>query len=265
MQFVQHDFGQRQRGDVAEVSLQGSTANVLLMDSSNLSAFKAGRAYRHSGGMWQRSPVHFVIPRSGHWYVVVFIPPGYRGSVRSGARVLPGALPPIRQTPAPSLTSIRQAADDYAAEFADLDLLPREHDVFICHAGEDKADVVRPLAHALRKLGVEVWFDEFELHIGDSLRRSIDRGLLGARFGVVVLSPSFFGKGWPNYELDGLVTREVAGDRQMILPVWHKVTRADVLGYSPSLADKLARSTADVPVEEIAAEIAEVVGVQAPA
>jgi uncharacterized membrane protein YqiK len=76
---------------------------------------------------------------------------------------------------------------------------------------------------------------------------------------VVVLSPSFFGKGWPNHELDGLVTREVAGGRQLILPIWHNVTRADVIGYSPPLADKVARSTSDVSIDELADEIANVV------
>jgi hypothetical protein len=260
--YLHYDIGQRQRGAVVKVTLQGSAANVLLMDGSNFSAFKAQRSYHYSGGLAQRSPVQLEVPHAGHWYVVVFIPAGYRGSVHAAVRVLPGALPPIRQMSAPSLASIRQAADDYAAEFADLDLLPRECDVFICHAGEDKDGAARPLAQTLRALGLTVWFDEFELHIGDSLRRSIDRGLLGARFGVVVLSPSFFGKGWPNYELDGLVSREVTGGRQMILPVWHQVTRADVLGYSPSLADKLARSTSEASIEQIAAEIAEVVSMK---
>jgi len=76
---------------------------------------------------------------------------------------------------------------------------------------------------------------------------------------MVVLSPSFFGKGWPTRELDGLVTREVAGNRQVILPVWHNVTKADVIDYSPSLADKLARSTAEVTIDELADETAGVV------
>jgi TIR domain len=119
--------------------------------------------------------------------------------------------------------------------------------------------LVRPLAHALRTRDVEVWYDEFVLKIGDSLRRKIDKGLIASQFGVVVLSPSFFGKGWPNHELDGLVTREVAGNRQLILPIWHKVTKADVVSYSPSLADKVARSTADATMEELADEIAGVV------
>lgn len=198
-------------------------------------------------------------PRAGHWYGVAYIPGGYRGRIRAGFRVLPGALPPIRQTSASPLGSIRQAADEFAESYADADLPDRAFDVFICHAGEDKGAVVRPLALALRERGLDVWYDEFELRIGDSLRRKIDRGLIACRFGVVVLSPSFFAKGWPNYELDGLVTREVAGGRQLILPIWHQVTKADVMGYSPSLADKLARPTADVSIDALADEITDVV------
>ena len=51
-----------------------------------------------------------------------------------------------------------------------------EYDLFISHASEDKDDFVRPLANALKSLGVKVWYDEFTLKIGDSLRGSIDRG-----------------------------------------------------------------------------------------
>lgn len=105
---------------------------------------------------------------------------------------------------------------------------------------------------------MSVWYDEFELRIGDSLRRKIDKGLASSRFGVVVLSQAFFGRGWPEYELDGLVTRAVSGE-QILLPVWHNVSKAEVMGYSPSLADRLARSTATHTVEEIAAEIVDVI------
>ena len=101
-----------------------------------------------------------------------------------------------------------------------------------------------------------MWYDEFELKIGDSLRRKIDQGIRSSRFGVVVLSPSFFGRGWPNYELDGLVTLEVASRRSLILPVWHRVTQKDVLGHSPSLPGLLARSTSDITIEALADEIA---------
>jgi hypothetical protein len=259
VQYAYSDLGQRKRGDVVEVTLRGNEANVVLLDSSNYSAFRSGRRHRYHGGLAKRSPVHLTVPHSGHWYAVAYIPPGYRGSARASFRVLPGKLPPIRSASPSPLSDIRQAVDDYSETFADADLPDKEYDVFICHAGEDKDAVVRPLAHALRARDVEVWYDEFTLTIGDSLRRKIDRGLIACRFGVVVLSPAFFGKGWPNYELDGLVTREVAGGRQLILPVWHNVSKPEVMGYSPSLADKLARSTAEISIDALADEIASVV------
>jgi formylglycine-generating enzyme required for sulfatase activity len=126
-------------------------------------------------------------------------------------------------------------------------------DVFISHAWEDKEDIARPLAEALRQKGLRVWYDEFTLTLGDSLRRSIDRGLAQSRYGVVILSPYFFAKEWPQKELDGLAAREV-GSGKVILPVWHNVTWEDVRRFSPMLAGKLAVSTAkglDAVVEEI--------------
>lgn len=132
------------------------------------------------------------------------------------------------------------------------------YDVFICHATEDKGSFVRPLATALSERSLRVWYDEFELHIGDSLRRKIDHGIATSSFGVVVLSKEFFSKNWPRYELDGLVTLEVAG-RSLILPIWHNVSKDQVATYSPSLADKVARSTAESSIDEIADEIALVV------
>ena len=117
---------------------------------------------------------------------------------------------------------------------------------------------MRPLAHALRDQGLEVWYDEFELQIGDSLRQKIDKGLANSRFGIVVLSRAFFDKGWTNYELDGLVTRSVTGE-QVLLPIWHDISKQEVIEYSPSLADKVARNTTSHTVDEIAAEIAELI------
>jgi hypothetical protein len=127
----------------------------------------------------------------------------------------------------------------------------KQWDVFICHASEDKDAFVRPLAVALRRLGVSVWYDEFSLRLGDSLSRIIDRGLAGSRYGLVVISRQFIGKPWPERELSGLVAREIGEDR-VILPVWHGVTRDEVLAFSPPLADKRALLTADLPAQDMA-------------
>ena len=142
---------------------------------------------------------------------------GHGGSVRSSIQVLPGALPAIQEAPLSSVPSLVQGRS------ADLGIAPqdeeREFDVFISHASEDKDEIVRPLATALRDGGLKVWYDEFELRIGDSLRRKIDMGLAKSRFGVVVMSKEFFRKGWTNYELDGIVTRAVGGE-QVLLPIF---------------------------------------------
>jgi hypothetical protein len=116
-------------------------------------------------------------------------------------------------------------------------------DVFISHASEDKDDFVRPLARGLGDRGLNVWFDEYTLTVGDSLRRSIDRGLAGSRFGIVVISPDFLHKEWPQRELDGLVAREIGGGK-VILPVWHNISAEQIRQYSPTLADRLAVSSA---------------------
>lgn len=256
--FQQYDLGSRRAGEIVEVTVSGSAVNVELLDNSNLAAFKAGRQHHYYGGHYTRSPIRIPIPQSGTWYVVIHLG-GYAGSWRSGVRVLPGALPAARQIVSSSpLGAIRQSADTYSAETVGADPDDKVYDVFISHASEDKDEVVRPLARALTDAGVSAWYDETELRIGDSLRRKIDAGLSRCRFGVVVLSPSFFDKGWPNYELDGLVTREVSSGDQIILPIWHKVTQADVMKYSPTLAGKLARRTADTTLDAIAQEIAEV-------
>jgi hypothetical protein len=77
----------------------------------------------------------------------------------------------------------------------------------IRHASEDKDAIATPLAEALRAKGLRVWYDDFALKMGDSLRQSIDRGLAHSRFGVVILSGYFFQKHWPQQELNGLDPR----------------------------------------------------------
>lgn len=115
-------------------------------------------------------------------------------------------------------------------------------DLFISHASEDKNEIARPPAEKLRDAGLRVWYDEFSLKLGDSFRRSIEKGISESKYGVVILSPNFFAKEWPQRELDSLTAREIDSGK-IILPIWHNVTRKDVVRFSPNLADKLAVST----------------------
>ncbi|WP_370968674.1 toll/interleukin-1 receptor domain-containing protein [Amycolatopsis sp. cg9] len=128
-------------------------------------------------------------------------------------------------------------------------------ELFIAHASEDKDALVRPLAAYLTRAGVRVWYDEFSLKAGDSLSRSIDKGLATARHGLVVLSPAFLAKRWTEYELRGLTAKEIAGDQKVVIPVWHNVDVQDILAFSPPLADKFAVTSKDRGFDDIATEV----------
>jgi hypothetical protein len=152
---------------------------------------------------------------------------------------------------------LRLSANDFEDSFTEPDDIG--YDAFISHASEDKVEFVRPLANTLGKMGFRVWYDEFELRTGDSLRQSIDQGLVNSRFGIVVLSPAFFAKNWTKYEMNGLVAREIEG-RNVILPIWHNITKEDILQISPSLADKVAVLTKGRTPRAVARELAKVIG-----
>jgi hypothetical protein len=261
--FTHFDLGYQKRGATVVVTLRGNRANLRLMDSSNFSNYRRGAQHRFVGGQAQQSPVRLAVPNDGQWHLVVDLI-GLAGQVNTSIVVEPpppAPLQPIRMTSS-ALPPLQRIVENVAAIAPESPAVGKAYDVFISHATEDKDAVVRDLAHALRDLGVEVWYDEFALRIGDNLRRKIDAGLGSSRFGVVVLSPRFFAKNWSQYELDGLVVREMSGERQIILPIWHDVSREEVETQSPSLAGRLALRTSENTIEEIAAQIAEVVGTE---
>lgn len=120
-----------------------------------------------------------------------------------------------------------------------MNSLKVDRDVFISYASEDREAVAKPLAQLLSALGISVWFDQFDLKIGDSLRRKIDDGLKKSRYGIVILSTAFFSKHYTNLELDGLAQREIDGGK-VILPIWVGVDEKQIRSFSPILADRIA-------------------------
>jgi hypothetical protein len=112
---------------------------------------------------------------------------------------------------------------------------------FISHDGRDKNDIARPLAIQLSSMICPVWFDEFSLKVGNSLRQSIEKGLKECEKCILVLSPNFLSnEGWTKKEFDSIFTRELLGNEQVILPIWCNVSKKDIYNYSPSLADRYA-------------------------
>lgn len=133
-----------------------------------------------------------------------------------------------------------------------------EYDVFVSHAWEDKENFVDDFVSELRKQGLMVWYDTEKLKWGDSMREKIDRGLSKSRYGVVILSPNYIAehKYWTKAELNGLFQVETINGK-MILPIWHNLTKKQVVEYSPIIADRKAMTTANMTAEEIAIELKE--------
>src|SRR5689334_12382587 len=112
-------------------------------------------------------------------------------------------------------------------------------DLFICHASEDKREFVEPLARALVDAGYKVWYDDTVLTLGDDIVKRIQEGLAKSRYGLVVLSPSFGSKVWPEKELSAFMDREPEQGK-CILPVWYRLKQEEVRARFPLLASRLA-------------------------
>lgn len=133
-----------------------------------------------------------------------------------------------------------------------------EYDVFVSHAWEDKEEFVDEFVDELKKQGLKVWYDTNKLKWGDSMREKIDKGLAKSRYGVVVLSPNYIAenKYWTKAELNGLFQIESINGK-VILPIWHNLTKKQIVEYSPIIADRKAMTTASMTAEEIAVQLKE--------
>lgn len=127
---------------------------------------------------------------------------------------------------------------------------------FISHDSRDKDDIVRDLASELTKLKCRVWYDEYSLKVGDSLRASIEKGLKESHKCILILSPHFLSNtGWARAEFDSIFTREILEKENVIFPIWHNVDSKAVYDYSPRMSDRFAlASTLGAP--EIAKRLA---------
>ena len=112
-------------------------------------------------------------------------------------------------------------------------------------------------------MNLRVWYDTSQIKWGDSMRAKIDEGLKKSKFGVVVLSPDYIkeGKYWTKAELDGLFQLESVNGKTL-LPVWHNLTKKEVMEYSPIIASRLAMTTASMTPSEIAEELAKLLAIE---
>jgi len=142
-----------------------------------------------------------------------------------------------------------------SAEYSNMRNRWEKPRAFISHDSRDKKEIAEPLALELQKLMYSVWYDDFTLKVGDSLRESIEGGLKECPKCILILTPNFLSnEGWSKREYDSIFTRELVEGQRVILPVWSGVTTEDVYKYSPILADRLAVQWSK-GVEEVARKL----------
>ncbi|MBT4483962.1 MAG: toll/interleukin-1 receptor domain-containing protein [Candidatus Latescibacteria bacterium] len=113
-------------------------------------------------------------------------------------------------------------------------------DVFVCHASEDKEEIVRPLADAFEKANISYWFDEAVIKWGDSITQKVNEGLKISRYVIVVLSKSFIQKPWPEKELNAALNIEILSGEVKVLPllVGSESVIKEIITQYPLLNDK---------------------------
>jgi TIR domain len=135
--------------------------------------------------------------------------------------------------------------------------LPDLRDVFLCHAWDDRQGAAKELHDLLESRGVSVWFSEKDVALGTPLLREIDKGLAKSRVGIVLVTPALLrrlqGEGIADKELSALLARD------LLVPIVHGTTYEALREVSPLLGSRSGLSTAEDPMADVAAKLAELV------
>lgn len=149
-----------------------------------------------------------------------------------------------------ALTPIRESIEKRSS-------LPDLRDVFLCHAWDDRGGAAKELHDLLQSRGVSVWFSEKDVLLGAPLLREIDKGLAKSRVGIVLVTPALLrrvqGEGIAEKELSALLARD------LLVPIVHNTTYEALREVSPLLGSRSGLSTAEEPMANVAAKLAELV------
>lgn len=203
---------------------------------------------------------------SGYSSYTSYSSPSYSSSVSSGSGRSSGgssssarprwsrAGSSVMYTPTEvrTLTPVRENVEKRAS-------VPDLRDVFLCHAWDDRRGPAKELHDLLESLGVSVWFSEKDVALGTSLLREIDKGLAKSRIGIVLVTPALLkrvqGEGIAEKELSALLARD------LLVPIVHDTTYEALREVSPLLGSRSGLSTAEEPMTNVAAKLAELVAI----
>ena len=117
----------------------------------------------------------------------------------------------------------------------EMSLTRKQYDVFISHASKDKLAYVDALYMAIRKLGINIFYDTEEITWGDNWKQVILNGVAKSEFAVVVISKEFFGREWTERELNDLLQRQNENGQKIILPLLYNLSRDELKEQYPEL------------------------------
>jgi hypothetical protein len=150
-----------------------------------------------------------------------------------------------------ALTPVRNSVETLAK-------LPELRDVFLCHAWDDRQGAAKELHDLLESRGVKVWFSEKDVGLGVPLLRAIDKGLANSRVGIVLVTPALLQR----LKAEGIADKELSAllARERLVPVVHGTTYEALREVSPLLGSRSGLSTAENSMANVAAKLAELVG-----
>ena len=132
-----------------------------------------------------------------------------------------------------------------------------EYDAFISHAVEDKIPIANELCARLEAAGLKIWYSGKELGVGDSIEKTIEKGLNRSRYGIVIFSPTYLAKNWTIREFYTLLAKEIE-EHKVILPVLYNITLDELKNKDLVMADRFAVNAdkgIDIVVDRLVREI----------
>jgi len=111
-----------------------------------------------------------------------------------------------------------------------------QNDLFISYSSKDK-DFVQKLVHDLKTHGINVWWDEWEMKVGDSIIKKIQDGIKRSAYLGIVLSPDSVKSPWVEMELDTAQIIELEKQEVFILPILKETIEIPVFLKMKNYAD----------------------------
>lgn len=96
------------------------------------------------------------------------------------------------------------------------------YDVFISHSAKDR-EFATSLATDLVQAGLRVWFDQWNIKVGDSLAQAIYKAIKESRFLLIVMSRDYFqSTTWTKQEWQYALANEIQDKGVRLIPVLYR-------------------------------------------